>query len=167
MGYTTTFLGSFAFSRTLTDAEHTFLTSFTLSRHMRLNVAKLQEEFNGKYGNPFTPENPYGDEGAYFVKELPYEHSAIDECNDPPVGQPSLWCQWQACPVSLSWDGGEKFCFYVEWLEYMIEHFFAPWDIELNGAVQWKGENPTDLGIISVRNNRVMIHYEEGDSEEE
>ena len=167
MGYTTTFLGSFAFSRTLTDAEHAFLTSFTLNRRMRLNVDLLQEEFKGKHGNIFSPGNPYGEEGAYFVKELPYGHPAIADHNEPPTGQPSLWCQWKAYPTSLEWDGGEKFYSYVEWLEYLIEHFFAPWGVQLNGAVQWEGEDPTDIGVISVRNNRVMVHYEEGEDDED
>lgn len=170
MGYTTSFRGSFDFSRSLTDDEHAFLGPFCASRRMKWDVAKLQAEFKGEHGNPFTPEDPYGPEGAYFTFDNDQEcfkHPAVVDSNEPPAGQPGLWCMWTFSDNTMYWNGGEKFYNYVEWLQYLIDHFFGPWGIKLNGAVQWEGEDPTDLGVISVRNNRVNVHYEDCSSDEE
>ena len=117
MGYTTSFRGSFEFSRELTEQEHAFLSAFYASRRMKWDVAKLQAEFGGKHGNPFTPEDPYGPEGAYFTfdnDESCFQHPAVLDCNAPPTGQPGLWCHWRPSMNSLSWDGGEKFYYYTE-----------------------------------------------------
>ncbi len=137
---------------------------------MQYNVEKLREAFP----SPFTErENPslvkglafpdanHGPEGAFFTKELPHEHPAVLDYNQPPTGQPSLWCHWTASDTSLEWNGAEKFYQYAEWLEYLVEKFFVPWGIQLNGAVQWQGEDPTDRGILSMRNNRLFVHFED------
>ncbi len=164
MGYTTSFRGSFEFSRSLTKEEQTFLNTFSASRRMKWDVAKLQATFCGKHGNPFTPSDPYGPEGAFFTfdnDEECYNHPAVVNYNKPPTGQPGLWCLWTCNENTLYWSGGEKFYNYVEWLQYLIDTFFSPWGITLDGAVQWEGEDPTDLGVISVRHNRIQVHYEE------
>lgn len=170
MGYTTNFYGSFTFSRNLTDEEVAFINAFASRRHMRRDVEKLQAEYGNQYGNPFTPEDPLGPEGAYFVggdHNDEYNHPSILDYNEPPRGQPGLWCQWVVQNMQLCWDGGEKFYNYVEWLQYLIEHFFAPWGVMLNGAIQWNGENQADIGVISVRNNNVILHYEEVSDDED
>lgn len=74
--------------------------------------------------------------------------------------QPGLWCQWVIEePIEgeqyLVWDGGEKFYNYVEWLKYLINHFFEPWGIKLNGTIEWEGEDPKDRGRIIVTDNMV------------
>lgn len=166
MGYTTKFLGSFYFSRSLTEQELTFLTAFCASRRVKWNTKLLQSQYCGAHGNPFTPSDPYGPEGDYCIINptipMGVPDSAVADYNEPPVGQPSLWCSW--CPSTngneLSWNGAEKFNEYVEWLQYLIDHFFEPWGVDLNGAVQWEGEDYEDLGVISVRCNRIQIHYE-------
>ncbi len=70
---------------------------------------------------------------------------------------PGFWCQWVPTEdgMGLEWDGNEKFYNYVEWLEYLIEKFFIPWGIKLNGEVEWEGEESGDLGIIIVKDNEV------------
>ena len=55
------------------------------------------------------------------------------------------------------WDGSEKFNKYVEWLEYLIEHFLGPWGYRLNGKVTWAGEDESDVGTIVIVDNVVMI----------
>jgi len=82
--------------------------------------------------------------------------------------QPGLWCQWEISEDGqyLQWDGAEKFYNYVEWLKYLIKHFFGPWVIQLNGEIEWVGENSNDRGKIVVTNNvvktqRAVITYEE------
>ena len=72
--------------------------------------------------------------------------------------QPSLWCQWIIGGENrLIWDGNEKFYYYVEWLQYLINHFFEPWGVKLNGEIEWVGEDPTDKGLIRVTNNVIKI----------
>lgn len=75
--------------------------------------------------------------------------------------QPGLWCQWiiqeKDGEMILLWDGGEKFYYYIEWLKYLINHFFSKWDILLNGEIEWRGEDFDDDGIIKVNNNVVTI----------
>ncbi len=170
MGYTTDFLGYFHLSRALTEQEHAFLTAFSASRRMRLDVEALHREFGGQYGRPDveSSETVYGPDGAFFVRELPSHHSAILDSNTPPHGQPSLWCHWAPAPntrSAIQWNGVEKFYNYVEWLQYLIDAFLDPWGIKVWGAVQWTGEDPTDCGVISVRASCVNVHYEEGSEE--
>ncbi len=170
MGYTTDFYGSFEFSRPLIAEEQAYLSAFCASRRMKWDVAKLQAEFEGAHGNPFAKAGPYGEEGAYFVPqdmETCYSHPSVLDANEPPKGQPGLWCGWTCSEEKLYWSRCEKFYNYVEWLQYLIDHFFAPWGVALNGAVQWEGEDPTDLGVISVRHNRIHVHYEDAGSDEE
>jgi len=71
--------------------------------------------------------------------------------------QPGLWCQWhiEAEGEKLCWDGGEKFYDYVEWLRYLIDRFFEPWGVKLNGTIEWSGEDSNDKGKIRVKNNVV------------
>jgi hypothetical protein len=57
----------------------------------------------------------------------------------------------------LGWDGNEKFYHYIEWLQYLIQHFFEKWGIKLNGEVEWQGEDSSDFGKIIVTDNVVEI----------
>jgi hypothetical protein len=38
-------------------------------------------------------------------------------------------------------------------LEYLIDHFLAPWGYVLNGEVNWQGEREDDTGKIIVADN--------------
>ena len=71
--------------------------------------------------------------------------------------QPGLWCQWEVSENGeiLQWDGGEKFYNYIEWLKYLIDRFFKPWGVKLNGEIEWKGEDTDDIGKIVVKDNMV------------
>jgi hypothetical protein len=74
--------------------------------------------------------------------------------------QPGLWCQWVVegdKEQVLQWDGNEKFYSYIEWLKYLINHFFKPWGVKLNGEIDWYGEEKSDMGRISVKNNEVKV----------
>lgn len=74
-------------------------------------------------------------------------------------GQPGLWCQWIPTDdgTAIVWDEGEKFYNYKEWIEYLIQHFLAPWGYVLNGVVQWAGESRGDIGLIKIVNNDVQV----------
>lgn len=80
--------------------------------------------------------------------------------------QPGFWCQWVVREVDekkqiLEWDGGEKFYNYVEWLKYLINHFFSKWGVKLNGEIQWSGEETGDIGKIIVTDNVVKVQVAE------
>jgi hypothetical protein len=78
------------------------------------------------------------------------------------IKQPGLWCQWRLDDeTTLSWDGSEKFYNYIEWLQYLIAHFFEPWGIKLNGECYWQGEDNSDMGKIEIINNVINIYETE------
>jgi hypothetical protein len=78
------------------------------------------------------------------------------------IKQPGLWCQWQLDDeTTLAWDGGEKFYNYIEWLQYLIVHFFEPWGIKLNGECYWQGEDNSDMGKIEIIDNVINIYETE------
>ena len=110
-----------------------------------------------------TPEQIYGNEGEYFVGAGGHagqdRDASVIEYNSPPSSQPGLWLQWvlNEDGTQLKWDGNEKFYGYVEWLKYLINHFFEPWGIKLNGEVEWTGEDRNDIGKIVVSNNVVEV----------
>ena len=186
MGYSTDFFGSLKLSRPATEQERDYINLLCETRRMKRDVNKLMELYDGKHGNPFatekTPESIYGNDGEYFVKDDP-DDSIIDH-NIPPgqikygelpndsdvwkeneerrskgLCQPGLWCQWRITDdgAKLEWDGGEKFYNYVEWLKYLIIHFFSKWGILLNGEIIWEGDNSDDRGKIIVKDNIVEI----------
>jgi hypothetical protein len=165
-------------SRPATDVQKDYINLISLTRRMKRDVNKLMEIYKGQHGNPFAksdnPEDIYGHEGEYFARDDGEFGQTRDESiinyNSAPgesgflqkgkFGQPGLWCQWEINEngTELRWDGGEKFYNYVEWLKYLIAHFFEPWGIKLNGQIDWEGENPGDKGQIVVNNNEVKIY---------
>ena len=136
-----------------------------------------------------TPEGIYGNDGAYFIggkgfagqdhdesviggstppgqltykelDELGKSWSHNNKLSEEGLCQPGLWCQWiLRDEETLAWDEGEKFYEYINWLKYLINHFFAKWGIELNGEIYWDGEDCEDKGLIVVENNNVIVKY--------
>lgn len=72
------------------------------------------------------------------------------------VGRAS-YCQWKPTDDGLfiMWDLGEKFYGWLEWLQYIVEHHLKPWGYRLSGEVRWRGEDPSDSGIIYVKDNQI------------
>lgn len=106
-----------------------------------------------------------------FNKEVSRKHEAeflrfVEQCSEQKLDHsvweptPNNYCQWRLSfdenHSYLGWVGGEKFYDYVEWLEYLIKHFFGPKGYVLNGKLSWKeeGENG-DSGVIKVTENMV------------
>jgi hypothetical protein len=114
-----------------------------------------------KDGENLPATNPYGVDGEYFCMNDSFLGQSYDESiinsNTPPKTQPGLWCQWVVDEdgTCLSWDQGEKFYDYIEWLQYLIKNFFEPWGVKLNGEVEWRGEDWEDNGTIVVTDNKV------------
>lgn len=155
MGYTTDFSGAFSIAPSLEAKHRAYLRRFCEMRHMSLKPTGegLKDPIRKAVGLPF------GREGEFCTVMLEHGQPEIIDYNEPPLGVPGLWCQWEAAScTTLQWDGGEKFYNYVEWLEYLIEHFFRPWGYELNGQIEWTGEDRDDRGTIGVRRNEVRTH---------
>lgn len=163
MGYTTDFTGAFACNPTLSPEHIAYLTAFSDTRRMRRDANKasiIPDPIREQAGLPI------GVDGGNFVgksKETMMWHdddSAVTDYNNPPSGQPGLWCQWVPGDKgnSIKWDGNEKFYNYTEWLEYLINQYLIPWGYTLNGKVEWQGEEKDDIGIIEVKNNEVKSH---------
>jgi hypothetical protein len=74
-------------------------------------------------------------------------------------GFPGFWCNWTPTHDrrGLEWNGMEKFYDYVPWLNHLITKFFIPWDVQLSGQVRYRGENFADMGIIKVKDNRIIL----------
>ena len=158
MGYTTDFEGSLSVTPTASSNLVEYINKFSSTRRMGRDVATLQRLYKGEGGF----EGNYGENGEYFVGGTGYhgqgQDDSIQNYNGSPTSQPGLWCQWVLTEdgESLEWDGGEKFYSYIEWLEYMIKHFFEPKGHKLNGEIQWYGEDQGDVGTIYVKDNKVQ-----------
>ena len=159
MGYTTEFTGQFNLDRTLTADHYRYLVKFSDTRRMARDPDECEgmpDRLRHKVGLPI------GDEGGYFVGGTgtcgqDNDDSVIDQ-NEPPEGQPGLWCNWTPNDEgnSIVWNETEKFYYYTEWLQYIISHFLKPWGYLVNGKVDFQGEDSDDYGSIMVQDNIVM-----------
>jgi len=104
-------------------------------------------EFEGS----FSIEPAMQQEHVAFINAYAERNHRGDEPKTP-----SYYCQWVVNNGKLQWDMNEKFYNYVEWLEYLIEHFLSPWNYKLKGTIKYSGEETTDFGTITVKNNTVI-----------
>lgn len=161
MGYTTSFKGRFNLDKPLTVAHKAYLHAFSETRRMKRDGVRADVTLT----DPVRVEAglPVGLEGGYFVGNAEdfgqKKDASILEYNSPPAGQPGLWCQWEPTKngKGIEWNGAEKFSMYVEWLQYLITNFLAPWGYKLNGEVKWRGEERSDTGTITVVENTISI----------
>lgn len=150
MGYSTDFVGTLSFNRPVITPHRDYINRFAYVRHVKRH----------RYGetSPDTVRTnvglPFGKEGCYYVGGN--EDAYVIDYNTPPDGQPGLWCQWVINDFGeLEWDNGEKFYCYIQWINYLIEHFFSLWDYKLTGEIKWQGEDTSDKGNIIVKSNDV------------
>jgi hypothetical protein len=166
MGYDTQFRGRFDLDKKLTDAHATYLRRFADVRHMERDAEiakKLPDPIREAVGLPI------GSQGMYFTgTTADFRHDedpSIIDYSSQPDEVPSLWCDWIPTKDSLGIEhdsSREKFRNYIEWIEFIIEHFLKPWGYVLNGEVRWVGENVfDDRGIIVVDNNVVTSKPEQ------
>ena len=106
-------------------------------------------------------QKPYSERNKDFNISYKEQRDLIDsgKC------QPGLWCQWVVQSneddvegQQLEWDGDEKFYEYIAWLKYLITNFFEPWNVKLNGEIEWFGESNDDRGKIVVTDNVVEVY---------
>jgi hypothetical protein len=158
MGYQTDFSGEFKVTPPLNPQQVAYLRAFNRTRRMQRYenvVATIPDPKREAVALPIGPD------GAYCVGiEQDYgqvRDASVLDYNEPPAGQPGLWCQWTASDDGqrIIWDEGEKFYDYTEWLCYLVEHFLKPWGCVINGEVSWQGEAPDDIGVIYAKDNLV------------
>jgi hypothetical protein len=158
MGYTTDFEGAFQLDKPLAQEHYAYLIAFSDTRRMKRDAARAD-----MFPDPIrrAVNLSIGVCGAYYVgasgmKGQDGDDSVIDY-NSPPNEQPGLWNDWVPTGdrLSIHWNGSEKFYGYVEWIEYIIQHFLEPWGYKLNGEVMWKGESISDIGKITIKDNIV------------
>lgn len=152
MGYTTEFKGQVDFDKSLTIPQLNYLNAFAASRRMQRDSLKTEALDDPKRK---AVGLPVGVQGGYYVGDE--EGRDVVDNNNPPKGQPGLWCQWVPTEdgMGMEWDGGEKFYNFEEWMKYLIDHFLKPWGITVNGEIQWQGEDMSDRGLIIVTDNVV------------
>ena len=189
MGYTTDFSGCAEFNKPLSKELADYINNFSRRRHVKRDVDKIKEMDPAWKDHCFNGD--LGPEGLYYLVPLTLTEKQIQtdlpagklgkkadntyydpfgqlvdvsviNSDCPPKGCPELWCQWIITDNGvLEWDGGEKFYSYKEWLEFLIEHFFAPSGYILNGAIEWQGEDRDDYGTMVIENNVVTQHFYE------
>ena len=163
MGYTTDFYGTLTFDKPVSNWLRDYINRFSSTRRMPRDNEKIKEIYPNWKELCFFGK--LGENGEYFapiskVWGQEEDDSIIDYNGWECKVQPGLWCQWIINDNGeLEWDGGEKFYKYIEWLEYLIKHFFKPLGYVLNGDIQWQGEDRGDIGTIHVEDNVIRITY--------
>lgn len=72
----------------------------------------------------------------------------------------SGYCDWRVSEDGTqierpSSDG--SFYSYDKWLLLVIERFFAPWGVLLNGEMEWSGEEAGDMGKLVLKDNVLTV----------
>ena len=163
MGYRTIFNGHLYFDKPVEKTLKQYINNFQEIRHMKRDVSIIKEIdpewethcFDGKLGY----------QGEYYVPVkndkviVDFMDKSIISYNDPADTVPGLWLDWMIDENDhLVWNNAEKFYGYIDWLEYLITHFFAPKGYHLNGEIFWRGENFNDYGSIAVKDNDIWIN---------
>ena len=156
MGYTTTFEGSFYFDKPLTQDQIKYLQAFSEKRRCQIKTEAFEnmlDPLREKVGLPT------GEEGAFCINypDISWGDGNIIDFNEPPLGQPDLWCKWVPTDdgTQLIWNGREKFYGYIYWLIYMVDNFFLPWGYVLNGEIRYQGEDKDDQGVLIFKKNNL------------
>ena len=137
MGYNTKFEDEFQVTPYLKEEHLKYLSAFSETRRMKRDTDKaleLPDPIRASVGLPI------GENAAYFVGGAGFfgqdKDCSVINYNYLPNGQPSLWCDWipsKNGQIILLDETREKFYGYVEWIEYLTEHFLSPWGYKING----------------------------------
>lgn len=155
MGYSTEFQGSLRIEPALSKEEFEFLTRFSETRRTTRKegpyyvAPKSKKNFDRSVGQDYDSPN------------------MIDP-NEPPDGQPSLWCHWAPSEDGgeIGWDGGEKFMGSFQWMQYLVDHFLGdnpkaasklPFirPHKLNGTIRAQGDDMNDRWELVAKDNKL------------
>ena len=152
MGYRTDFEGQIEITPPLNAAEIEYLAVFSETRHMHRKQGKYFVDF----------------ENTFNTTEV-----GVYDYNQPPPGQPQLWCNFTPTEdgTALVWNGCEKTYGAKEWIKYIINHFLKPnalasksklpyfteftFDHICNGELIAQGERLSDRWLLIVKDNVV------------
>lgn len=149
MGYMTEFKGQIKIDPPLSTEEIAFLTKFAETRRMSRKNGPYFVDGSGEFGQGHDDD--------------------ILDYNNPPEGQPNLWCSWVPTSdgSSIEWSGAEKFYEAEKWMQYLIDHFLRPgryaWmlpflqDHTCNGSILAQGEDIGDRWKLIVTDNQVSV----------
>ena len=153
MGYSTDFYGFWTLTPALSLAQTDYLQKFSRTRRVKRDPNLIKNERRLAWIGLSL-----GVDAEYFVDTEDEDESIVD-LNQPPGSQPSLWCKWRTNDRGdrLEHTGGEKFDGYVEWLDYLVEHFFSPWGVKIDGSVSYEGDALADAGTIEIIDNRIEV----------
>jgi hypothetical protein len=153
MGYNTDFHGFWTLTPALSLAQTDYLQKLSRTRRVKRNPDAIKTD-----RRLVAIGLNLGVDAEYFV-DVEDEDNSIVDINLPPGSQPSLWCKWRVNDRGnrLEHTGGEKFDGYVEWLYYLVEHFFSPWGVKINGSIGYEGDIPIDSGTIEIIDNCIEV----------
>lgn len=71
---------------------------------------------------------------------------------------PDSYCDWELTKdlQHIKWNGAEKFYYYKEWLQYIIDNILKPNRLTLSGSVKYKGESFDDFGVLAIEDGVVV-----------
>ena len=163
MGYDTRFTGEISVAPLLSEQEIAYLTRFAGTRRMR----RLK--------------------GPYYVDGTGIQGQGHDadilDYNEPPEGQPNVWCRWEPTPngTGIRWNGMNHFYDSTEWMQYLIDHFVGEDPIarrvdpqefaflqghRCNGELIAQGDDPDDRWLLVVSDNQVSKRWLPSEVEE-
>jgi len=155
MGYSTDFEGSFKLTKPLTTEQIAYLRKFSGTRRMarRADITEPRPDVER-----LAVGLPIGEECGYYTGSTAdfgqdRNDAGIIDYNRPPSGQPGLWCQWVPSDdgSALHWNDAEKFYRYVEWANYLLDHFLSRWGIAFASSdVKYEGESRDDFGRLII-----------------
>lgn len=157
MGYTTEFTGSFTVTPALRPEHYEYLVKFADTRRMKRNEHRTVHRPDRVR---LAAGLGIGVDGGYYVGEEGFMGQSdgpdIVDPNSPPSGQPGLWCKWEPAEggTEIRWNGMEKF---YDYAQYLIDHFLSPWGYQLEGIVEYQGEDPDDFGRLYVNGGDTVV----------
>lgn len=145
----TEFWGEITVSPPLNADEIGYLKKFSGTRRMARDKGPYFVHGSGEFGQGNDPD--------------------IRDLNEPPAGQPNLWCEWvpNENGTAIVWNGVEKFYDPEEWMSYLINHFlksgayaskhlaFLQANHTLNGIIEAECQESKSYWRIIVEDNQV------------
>ena len=186
MGYNTDFTGAIRITPKITEPLAEKLEQWLVLRHMRRDVAALEqlyatdEERNthtlfgdgnfGCQGEFYLPDQTKEFSTGYFEQE-PYPEGLTNNMsmNYPPANCPDLYCKLalvhskdDVCSY-IGWDGAESTYDIPEWLR-LLASYLVPLGYHLDGTLFANGESGNDFYYIRVNDEDVRVEDLEPES---
>ena len=156
--YRTKFYGKYKFSDNTTPSLAKYIENFSKTSHIERDENKIKKTFSN--WKNFSYNNNLGYNGEFYV------NPAATEDGPKHLLHVGKWCHWTTIKENnsyyLVWDGNTHFFNYETWLKYLIEKFFFPNHVELNGVMLQVGMNPSDANYMVLFQN-VLYKYDARD----